>query len=35
VSSLWLADCRWLIGGVEAPIDTCFPQPSSRIQRCR
>ncbi|MBX7191882.1 MAG: putative metal-binding motif-containing protein [Sandaracinaceae bacterium] len=35
VSSLWLADCRWLIGGVEAPVDTCFPVPSSRIQRCR
>jgi hypothetical protein len=35
VSSLWLADCRWLVGGLEAPVDTCFPIPSSRIQQCR
>jgi hypothetical protein len=35
VSSLWLADCQWLRGGLEAPVDTCFPTPSSRIQQCR
>lgn len=35
VSSLWLAECQWLRGGVEAPVDTCFPTPSSRIQQCR
>jgi hypothetical protein len=35
VSSLWLAECQWLVGGVQAPVDTCFPTPSSRIQQCR
>jgi len=35
VSSLWLADCRWLEAPLEAPVSTCFPIPSSRIQQCR
>lgn len=35
VSALWLASCQWLREGIEAPSDTCFPTPSSRIQQCR
>jgi hypothetical protein len=34
-SSLWLARCQWLRGGIEAPSDTCFPTPDSRLQECR
>ncbi len=34
-SSLWLARCQWLRGGIEAPTDTCFPTPDSRLQECR
>lgn len=34
-SSLWLGSCQWLRGGIEAPSDTCFPTPDSRLQECR